>query len=133
MILLDTHVVLWLESGSEHLGKRSRKIIDDAFADADLASSAISFWEIGMLTLKNRLSLSASPEQLRADLLTNGLVEIPLTGEIAIAATSLEHLHADPADRFIIATAIATRATLMTADTRILGWKGRLKRHDARL
>ncbi|MBW3670675.1 MAG: type II toxin-antitoxin system VapC family toxin [Acidobacteria bacterium] len=133
MILLDTHVILWLESGSEQLGRRSRKIIDGAFAEADLAASSISFWEIAMLTLRKRLSLSAPPEQLRADLLTNGLLEIPLTGDIAIAATSLEHLHADPADRFIIATAVATTATLVTADTRILDWKGRLKRHDARI
>lgn len=132
MILLDTHVILWLESGSDQLGRRSRKIIDEAFAEADLAASAISFWEIGMLALKNRLSLSAPPERLRADLITNGLVEIPLTGEIALAAATLEDLHADPADRFIIATANATTASLVTADMRILEWRGRLKRQDAR-
>ncbi|HEX2162965.1 MAG TPA: PIN domain nuclease, partial [Thermoanaerobaculia bacterium] len=60
------------------------------------------------------------------------LVELPLAGDVAVAATQLDGFHADPADRFIVATAQATAATLVTADSRILDWPGRLKRHDAR-
>jgi PIN domain nuclease of toxin-antitoxin system len=58
-------------------------------------------------------------------------VELPLTGEIAIAAAELEGLHADPADRFIAATAIAHNATLMTADDRLLRWRHGVRRHNA--
>lgn len=133
MILLDTHVILWLQAGSERLGNRSRKRIDRAFAEDAVAASAISFWEIGMLVVRNRVSLSDAPEALREDLLRNGLLEIPLDGATALAATNLQHIHADPADRFILATAIATGATLVTADSRILEWSGRVKRRDARV
>lgn len=132
MILLDTHALLWLESGNERLGARTRRMADRALAEDELCVSAISFWEVAMLAAKGRLALAPSPERLRGELLASGLVEIPLSGEVAIAATKLEAFHGDPADRFLVATAMATSATLVTADARILDWPGRLERHDAR-
>lgn len=132
MILLDTHALLWLASGSERLGRRSRHLVDRALATDSLACSAISFWEIGVLALKGRIALSLPAEKLRHGLLGSGLAEIPLSGDLAIAATNLHDLHPDPADRFIVATAIAHSATIVTADARILDWTGRIKRQDAR-
>jgi PIN domain nuclease of toxin-antitoxin system len=55
----------------------------------------------------------------------------PLTGNIALLAVELEGLHADPADRFIAATAIAHRATLITADARLLAWQNEARRQNA--
>lgn len=133
MILLDTHALLWLESGSERLGSRTRRLVDRALADEALGVSAITFWEIGMLIAKERLALARPAERLRAELLGSGLVELPLTGDAALAAARLESFHADPADRLIVATALASSATLVTADSRILEWPGRVKRQDARL
>jgi PIN domain nuclease of toxin-antitoxin system len=133
VILLDTHTLIWLQAGSERMGNRARKLIDRGLAEDELAVSSISFWEISMLALKNRLALAVPPDQLRSELLDNGLVEVPLNGEIAIAAANIQNFHQDPADRFILATATAAAATLVTADSRILEWKGRLKRQDARL
>ena len=57
---------------------------------------------------------------------------IKVNGEIAVLAAELDALHGDPADRFIAATAIQRGATLLTADTRLLAWKHRVKRQDAR-
>jgi PIN domain nuclease of toxin-antitoxin system len=39
----------------------------------------------------------------------------PLTPELAVAADALE-MHPDPADRFIVATALAHRAPIVTKD-----------------
>lgn len=133
MILFDTHALLWLQSGSERLGARARRLADRALAEDELGVSAVSFWEVAMLAAKERIALARPPEKLREELLASGLVEIPLSGEIAIAATRLEAFHADPADRFIVATAQALSATLVTADSRILDWPGRVRRHDARV
>jgi PIN domain nuclease of toxin-antitoxin system len=132
LILLDTHALLWLESGSERLGSRTRRLVDRALADEALGVSAITFWEIGMLIAKERLTLARPAERLRAELLGSGLVELPLTGDAALAAARLQSFHADPADRLIVATALASSATLVTADSRILDWPGRVKRQDAR-
>lgn len=94
--------------------------------------SAVSFWEVAMLAAKERLALVRPAAGLRDELLASGLVEVPLSGDVAIAAAALDGFHADPADRFLVATAQALSATLLTADSRILDWPGRLKRHDAR-
>ncbi len=53
-------------------------------------------------------------------------------GDIAIAAATLADFRADPADRLIVATAMAIDASLVTADDRILGRRGTLACHDAR-
>lgn len=132
MILLDTHVLVWLAQGSQRLGPRSRRLIDRNAAGDLVAIAAISFWEIAMLVRKGRLDLGASPESFRHGTLQAGVREIPLSGAVAIAAADLERFRGDPADRIIVATAIACGAALVTADAPILGWKSRLKRHDAR-
>lgn len=67
----------------------------------------------------------------REDLIAAGLVEIPVDGRIALLATQLENLHRDPADRFIVATAIDRNMALMTADRQILAWPGNLSRVPA--
>ena len=92
-------------------------------SQSQLAISAISFWEIALLAAKNRLELRVPAAQLRAELLDAGLVELPLTGDIAVLAVELKGLDADPADRFIAATAIKHAAILITADMRLLDWQ----------
>jgi PIN domain nuclease of toxin-antitoxin system len=64
-------------------------------------------------------------------LLDTGVVELALTGDIALLAVELKNLHGDPADRFIVATALMHDATLITADARLLRWRGKVKRHNA--
>ena len=129
MILLDTHAAIWLVI--DGLGKQSQRIADKALADDRLAISAFSFWELGMLIAKRRLRAVKSAGELRAKLLTAGIRELPLSGEVAILAAELENLNGDPADRIIAATAIAHDATLMTADGNLLRWRHRLKRQNA--
>ena len=51
---------------------------------------------------------------------------------IAQLATSLNDLHRDPADRFIVATAMHHGALLVTADSKILEWQADLASQDAR-
>ncbi len=131
LALLDTHVLIWLDEGSKRLGTKARKRIETAFAAGQLAVSAISFWEVAMLANKERLSLSTPVAQWMQDLLRSGLQEIPVTGAISVIAASLDDFHGDPADRLITATAVSSSAILLTADQRILKWKGNVERVDA--
>ncbi len=132
MILLDTHVLVWLDAGSVSLGKRSIEIIDRALAESELAVSAVSFWEVAMLADKGRLDLGMNPELWRRDLLNRGLVEIALDGQIGVQAASLLGFHGDPADRMIVATTLSSASMLITADQKILQWPGLKHKINAR-
>lgn len=133
MILLDTHVLLWMDADHPQLGPRSRALIEAAWRSGRLAVSAISFWEVALLAALGRIVLPAPASAWRGNLLTAGLVELPLDGGTGIQAVELAGLHKDPADRFIAATALQLDATLLTADPRLLDWDHPLARHDARL
>ena len=86
-----------------------------------------------MLAAKRRISIALPTAGWRLDLIRDGLVEVALDGSIGITAAELEDTHADPADRIILATALMTGATLLTADKRMLAWSGGVDRRDARL
>ena len=133
LILLDTHVLIWLDQDSSSLGATARKVANDGLRQEQLAVSAISFWEIAMLVIKGRIEIDRPVESWRRDFLKSGLIEVPISGEIAVMAASLEGINADPADRMIAATAIQNGARLITADKKILKWQSNLERQDARL
>ena len=131
MILLDTHVLLWIRLGSPRVGPQTRRRVENALPVREVAISAVSFWEIAMLVRRGRLAVHLDPAAWRRQLLDEGLVELPVDGELATRAGSLTDLHGDPADRIIVATALSGHQ-LMTADRRILEWPGELDRLDAR-
>lgn len=127
MILLDTHVVLWLRGGEARLGTRARREIDRAWQSGQVGVSAISFWEIAMLKERGRIEFLEDVGLWRRMQLEQGMIEIAVDGAIGIRASKLADFHADPADRLIVATALDGHR-LVTADERILGWAGRLSR-----
>jgi PIN domain nuclease of toxin-antitoxin system len=131
VILLDTHAAIWLATDSDHLGDRSRAMIERAVLETGLAISAISFWEIALLIVKGRFTSKRPATELRKQMLGTGVTELALTGDIALLAVALEDLPADPADRFIVATALVHGATLMTADAALLRWRHELLRQNA--
>ena len=134
-VLLDTHAFVWLVAGDERLGTKSRRLVRTAARDGGLYLSAISPWEIAMLVSKGRLVLEYDVgDWIRQALDLPGIRLLPLSPEIAVASTRLPgELHPDPADRIIVATARAHRATLVSADSRLIhyGVEGHLKVADA--
>lgn len=79
--------------------------------------SAISALEIGLKTRKGKLGLSLPPDQWYAAALAHhGLIELPVTGSIALRSTLLPPHHFDPADRVLVASAQEHRFTLVTPD-----------------
>ena len=131
MILLDTHAAIWFMRDDTALGKKSRAMAVAALQDDRLAISAISFWEMALLVAKGRLRSLKDPVEQRRLMMSAGVRELPLTGDIALRAVELENLHGDPADRFIAATAIVHDATLLTADESLLAWRSKIRRQNA--
>jgi PIN domain nuclease of toxin-antitoxin system len=132
VIVLDTHVLVWADSDDRKLGRKARAMIDRLWATGKVAVPAIAFWEVGVLQARRRLRLPTSVGEWRDAVLAAGAIELPLDGAVAVRALDLSGLHDDPADRFILATALVHGAALMTADERLLGWRHALERHDAR-
>lgn len=122
MIVLDTHVLIWALIDDPRLGPAAREMIDEATAANAALVSAITPWEIAMLVAKGRLALGQDAAVwIETALATQGLRLAPIAPDIAVDSVRLpEPFHADPADRFIVATARQMGATLLTADRAIL-------------
>lgn len=127
LLLLDTHVWLWLAAGAAPLSTTARDTIGIAASDGNLRIAAISIWEIAMLALRHRIELGKpTTEWIEQALLAPGLSLEPLSAAIAIASCHLpDGFRSDPADHIIIATARVTGAALMTRDRRILDYAAR--------
>lgn len=124
---MDTNALIWFRLGDPKLGPTARREAENALRAGQLAVSVVSFWEVGWLLARRRLDLNLDIARWRAELLADGLVELPLTGEMAVRAAKLPNLHSDPIDRFIVATALDGHR-LLTADGPILAWPGDLER-----
>lgn len=115
-LLLDTCALLWLVSGSKEISASTLKSIENC---SIIYVSAISAWEISLKSERGAIILPMSPEKWFHSVLKNhNLTLAPLDVDILIKANELPWHHKDPADRFIIATAIRENAVIVTADKR---------------
>ena len=125
-VLLDTHTVIWWQSESARLSKAARKRIENA---SKLLVSPITFWELAMLVEKRRVQLDRSTAAWVNDFIaTDRLAVAELSSAVAVAAAELVDFHGDPADRIIVASAIAAGVHLVTKDANIRTWAKTSKR-----
>ena len=123
-LLLDTHAILWIAGGDE-LSARSKRALADAVNEGRLLFSAVSAWELGLLTTKLHLSAGRSAAQWIAELFAAipMLEPIPLDFSMAAATADLpKPFHKDPADRLLVATARELDVPIVTRDRRILAY-----------
>lgn len=117
MIVLDTHIFLWLNLEPE---KIPENILAALHNEEQLGLSAISMWEIAMLSSRKRISIPGSLlNWLHTATAHPRFVILPLTPEVAAQSESLS-MHGDPADRIITATAIEHGCRLATVDEKLL-------------
>lgn len=121
-LLLDTHIVLWLDSGDDRLRTSTRSLIDGCWGNGGtIFLSAVTAWEIALLVDAARIDLDIPVEAwVRRFLERPGIEAVPLGHRAASRSYQLHHLeHRDPADRLLIATAIELGCPLVTYDERI--------------
>ena len=115
-VLCDTCALIWLATGDAKLSRVARNVIRDAEL---LCFSSISIWEIARKVKAGELEIPVSPAMF-ADMLVKryGMKELPLDNAIMLRSSALPEIHKDPADRFIIGTALLNDCVIVTGDRR---------------
>jgi PIN domain nuclease of toxin-antitoxin system len=120
VILVDTHVVLWLTSDPAKLSRKARIAIEEARKNGEgLAICDITLLELTMLASKGRIHLGISLESFLQEVEARFVV-FPITGRACARAMGFPAAFPkDPADRIIGATALVEGLSLITADREI--------------
>lgn len=115
-LLLDTHVWVWRLLAPERLSDAAEAAIADP--ENALHLSPISVWETLVLARKGRLSLTPSPAAWVLDALRRSALDaVPLSHGVALRSEALDGFEsADPADRFLVGTALEHGFVLVSAD-----------------
>ncbi len=119
-LLLDTHALLWSIIEPDQLSPVARTAITDP--TAQVAVSAVSFWEIAIKTALGKLDLQgATPEALVDAAQQQGFDLLPLDPRLAASFTRLpvDPQHRDLFDRMLVWQAISLGYTLVSRDRKI--------------
>jgi PIN domain nuclease of toxin-antitoxin system len=121
VILLDTHILVWLATEPKRLSRPASSAIRRALRSGGIAIASISLWEVAMLVASGRLRAAGTPDGvIRLLVEETGVSVLPITPSVAALATQFsDDFPRDPADRLIAATARDRGLSLVTADERI--------------
>jgi PIN domain nuclease of toxin-antitoxin system len=119
VILVDTHIVVWLALEPRLLSRKAVAAITEARNSRGVAIADVTLWELAMLATRERIQLTTSLESFLREVEARFIV-LPLTGMIAKRSVQFtERYPQDPMDRIIGATALIEGIPLVTKDEKI--------------
>jgi PIN domain nuclease of toxin-antitoxin system len=120
LILVDTHVVLWLAFDETRISKKAKASIDQArHSGRGLAISDFTLLELTMAFKRKRFGIDISLESFLYEV-EQKFVVLPITRTVCVQTLAFPpNYPKDPADRIIGATALVQGLTLVTADKAI--------------
>jgi len=117
VILLDTHVLIWLAQEPGKISAKANKAIREA--KGGLAISDITMWEMALLAARGRICLTGTIEAFVEEICSRTVI-LPITPRVAALANQFPPSYPrDPCDRLIGATAISEGIELISADVGI--------------
>ena len=121
--LLDTHLLLW--AAADTLPRSAKKYFAE---EHELYFSPASIWEVVIKRALGRNDFQIDPKTFHEGLRVAGYIELPITGQHAIAVESLPSIHKDPFDRILLAQAESERMYLITTDGDLAKYPSRIIR-----
>jgi PIN domain nuclease of toxin-antitoxin system len=120
LILLDTHVVIWVAINPDRISKNARDAMDKARRDdTGMAISDMTLLELPRLSSTGRVRFNTNLEAFLSEV-ERRFVVLPMNGRICFQAFNLPACYPkDPVDRIIGATGLVEGLTLITADRAI--------------
>ncbi|HUZ95026.1 MAG TPA: type II toxin-antitoxin system VapC family toxin [Edaphobacter sp.] len=120
MILLDTHVAIWLAVEPSKISKRATDAISEARrTGGGLGIADVTLWEVAMLIDQGRIDVTIPMESFLKEIEANFIV-FPVTSRIASRSMRFAAAYSkDPIDRLIGATAVIENFSLITRDEKI--------------
>ncbi len=113
-LLLDTQILVWLQTGDTRLRQPVREALFDS--RNDLCVSAVTAWEFSDLVKRGRLPALGTLDMLIRDY---GLRVVDFPARVWPLVMAMPDIHRDPIDRMLIAHALVDGFTLVTADAAI--------------
>jgi PIN domain nuclease of toxin-antitoxin system len=120
VILLDTHVAVWMTADKRQLSAAAATAIrEESRAGKGVAIASSTLWEIAMMSARNELRLPGTLTEY-LNYMESVFVVVPITGAIAERSILFTGIFPnDPTDRLIGATAVVHGIRLVTKDKKI--------------
>ncbi len=130
-LLLDTHVWIWSQEDVDRIGPQTKRLL--LGTEHENYVCAVSTLELARLVAAGTINVSiALREWVERAIRAIHARTVDVSHEIAMEAYALPGpFRKDPADRLLVATARCNDLTILTADERILTYRG-VRSRDAR-
>ncbi|HIG80487.1 MAG TPA: type II toxin-antitoxin system VapC family toxin [Verrucomicrobiales bacterium] len=121
MILIDTHIWVWLANQDSRLKPEYRQSLELEIQNAPLMVSDISLWEIQTAVSNGGMILPMPLDEWFRIATNPSVINFQrITPEVVVEINNLMPFHKDPADRIITATARILEVPLATHDRDII-------------
>jgi PIN domain nuclease of toxin-antitoxin system len=118
LLLLDTHIWLWMTADPERIGPTTRAQLQDP--TTPLLLSAASSWEVAIKYALGKLRLPAPPAELiPRHAARQGVTLLPVEHAHALRVATLPWHHRDPFDRLLIAQSLILGVPIVTVDDQL--------------
>lgn len=122
IVLLDTHVLLWMIAEPHKFGRKARVLLESS--DVQLRLSTVSLFEIAVKYSLKKLLLPQGPETYLPRYLDQmGVIDLAVDRYHAFRVSQLPWHHRDPFDRLILAQAQVEELPIVTADEQLMDYR----------